>query len=138
MGLNPGSNRPRREDIAYIVDRLEGQLIAARDPRATEGFQLHQICHTSLVTIIDIVTHRPLCEPFDVSDGLGELRDALLEVIRNEYRRILSPEPADGLIDTLTLATGGLMLRGTSGLLGPNLDAEVDSQLATLLQGDLA
>ncbi|MCW2785992.1 MAG: hypothetical protein JWP74_2509 [Marmoricola sp.] len=127
-------DRPRREDIAFIAGRLLDELVAARRSSTTQIDRLHQICRASVQTAIDVVTHRPVKEPFDISDGLGELSQTLLHIIRDEYALVLSPEPVAGLIDTLTLATGGLMYRGACGLLGPHLDLDVDELLTTVMR----
>lgn len=124
----------REDDIAFIVARMQAALVAARRPHETEAVRLHRICAAAVTTTMDIVGRYPRGAHFDVTDGLGEIRESLLGVIEAEYRQILTPEPTAGLIQTLTLSTGGLMLRAAIGLLGANPEAEVDVQMAALMR----
>ncbi|MCW2751527.1 MAG: hypothetical protein JWR83_2637 [Aeromicrobium sp.] len=125
---------PRLGDIRFIAARLERNLIAARAPHASETTRLHNVFSTAISTVIEMTTRQPLPVPFDIYNGLGELRDVMLEVIRSEYRRILDPEPATGLVDILTMATGGLMMRAVSDRLDHDLEREVDLHLSVLLR----
>lgn len=87
-----------------------------------------------MLTTLSLVSSHEPSQAVDVSDHLGELSQALLDIIREEYRLVLRPEPAAGLIDTLTRATGGLMLRAAWGLIGSSLEAEVDEHFSTLMR----
>ena len=130
----PHLTGPRYDDIAFIVGRMTAALDDVRNTNASEQVQLHDVCSAAVMTTIEIVNRYATSVPFDVKDGIGELREALLDVIEAEYRRILEPEQTAGLVETLTLATGGLMLRAACGLLEPNPDDAVDAQLAALLR----